>query len=125
MKKALLFALALTASGCADEGQSALSERLFGAGVPEDHVLGYMWYNRSAGQGYLFASHPLFEDLFATLRTLISLGCQKIHPHIGKHVIFRHHAEHTCGPSAALSHDRDYTFSGILTHRHATGLATL
>jgi TPR repeat protein len=22
-----------------------------GAGVPEDHVLGYMWYNLSAGQG--------------------------------------------------------------------------
>jgi hypothetical protein len=43
------------------------------------------------GFGYLLASHPLFEDLFATLRTLISLGRrQKIHPHIGKQQVFRY-----------------------------------
>ena len=44
--------------------------------------------DRRLAFGYLFASHPHSKDLFVTLRTLISLGRQKIHPHIGKHVVF-------------------------------------
>jgi len=81
MKKALLFALALIAAGCADAGQSAFCEGLSdespledlrtcaeqgnalaqfnlggmyvrGDGVPEDDVLAYMWWNLAAAQGY-------------------------------------------------------------------------
>jgi hypothetical protein len=80
MKKALLFALALIAAGCADTGQSAFCESLSdespledlrtcaeqgnanaqvrlgwmyatGEGVPEDVVLAYMWANLAAAQG--------------------------------------------------------------------------
>jgi hypothetical protein len=39
--------------------------------------------------GYLFASHPLFEDVFVTLCTLMSLGRSEIPPHIGKHIVLR------------------------------------
>ena len=36
------------------------------------------------GFGYLFASHPLFDDVFVLLRNLIFLGCGAIVPHIGE-----------------------------------------
>jgi hypothetical protein len=35
----------------------------------------------------LFASHPPFDEVFVLLCTHISLGCRKIGPHIGKHVV--------------------------------------
>jgi hypothetical protein len=40
------------------------------------------------GFGYLFASHPPFDEVFVLLCTHISLGCRKIGPHIVKHIIF-------------------------------------
>ena len=40
--------------------------------------------------GYFFASHPPFDDVFVTLRTLSSLGRGEIVLHIGKHNILRH-----------------------------------
>ena len=39
------------------------------------------------GFGYLFASHPPFDEVFVLLCTHISLGCRKIGPHIGEHVV--------------------------------------
>ena len=44
----------------------------------------YPLAGQSLGFGYLFASHPLFEEIFVTLRTLISLGRRDIEPYIGK-----------------------------------------
>ena len=37
--------------------------------------------------GYLFASHPLFDEVFVIPRRPKSLSLSKIVPHIGKHVV--------------------------------------
>ncbi len=69
----------------ATEGGTGGTEGLVAAGGMRLYPLA----GQPLGFGYLFASHLLLEDVFVARRSLISLGCREIEPHIGEHIVLR------------------------------------